>query len=80
MEIMETEQYGTPVKQSFFFGKETCAYCLDIQPMKHWHRKTYFVWPERRGFDEEILIPGGRQAFHKECLKQLKADERGEVA
>ena len=66
-----------PEKESFYFGLYTCANCLSDAYGKG--RKSFVLRrPLLEGLKEDspVIIPAGRQSFHKQCLEELKEEIR----
>lgn len=66
----------TPKKEAFYFGLYVCAYCLGSVFGKN-RKRHVLKSPEFADVAEtEIIIPAGRQSFHKECLDKLKKESK----
>lgn len=68
LKITDTELFRRKTSNNFHYGKKTCAICLDPCTGRF---KRYFDELLGDVETDEILIPGGRQAVHPECFKEM---------
>lgn len=70
------DRNGIPLREMFAFGLYECAMCgANCFGSKRRTRKLKEpVWADFK--KTEILIPAGRQSFHRECLRKLEAPQR----
>jgi hypothetical protein len=71
---VRTDKNGTPYRGSFYFGLNFCAYCLGLVSNGRTVRRV-----RSPSFGDvkqtEIMIPEGRQAFHKNCWLHFRYPE-----
>lgn len=72
--MIQTDKNGVPLKEAFAFGYRVCAVCHEFTPYPHSRALTRPIYADYA--ETEVLIPAGRQHFHKDCHWKIVEGER----